>query len=354
MKKKSIFICAAAAFAGGQMSAADNDAAVDTVISLNDVEIVANRANSKTPVAYTNVRRADIEKMNDGRDIPYLLSMTPSLITTSDAGGGVGYTSLRVRGSDGSRINVMANGIPVNDAESHNVYWVNMPDFASSLQDIQIQRGVGTSANGAGSFGASINMVTESVSDLPYAELSSSYGSYSTYKETLRAGTGLVNDHWSAELRISALGSNGYIDRAKSRLWSYFGQVAYVNGGTRIRLLGFGGNQKTYMAWDYASKEEMREFSRRYNPCGKYEDSNGNVAYYPDQNDNYIQHHFQLLLNQRLADGWYLNAGLHYTKGDGYYEQYKTGRSLIEYGLKPFESDGATVTKSDLVRLKKG
>ena len=345
---------AAAAFAGGHMAAADIDAAVDTVISLDDVEIVANRANSKTPVAYTNVSRRSLERVNDGRDIPYLLSMTPSLITTSDAGGGVGYTSLRVRGSDGSRINVMTNGIPVNDAESHNVYWVNMPDMVSSLHDIQIQRGVGTSANGAGAFGASINMVTEFASDSPYAELSSSYGSYSTYKETLRAGTGLINDHWSAELRVSALGSNGYIDRAKSRLWSYFGQVAYQNGGTRLRLLAFGGKQKTYMAWDYASKEEMKEYGRRYNPCGKYIDSEGNVAFYADQNDNYTQHHLQLLLNQRLADGWYLNAGLHYTKGDGYYEQYKTGRSLIEYGLTPFEdADGAIVKKSDLVRLKK-
>lgn len=353
MKNRWIVSVAAAALASGQLSAADSDAVVDTVIALDDVEIVANRANSKTPVAYTNVGRRELQKVNDGRDIPYLLSMTPSLITTSDAGGGVGYTSLRVRGSDGSRINVMANGIPINDAESHNVYWVNMPDLASSLQDIQIQRGVGTSANGAGAFGASINMVTEVSPEDPYGELSSSYGSYSTYKETLRAGTGLINDHWSAELRVSALGSNGYIDRAKSRLWSYFGQVAYENGGTRLRLLGFGGKQKTYMAWDYASKEEMKEYGRRYNPCGRYIDSEGNVAFYADQNDNYIQHHLQLLLNQHLADGWYLSAGLHYTKGDGYYEQYKTRRSLVEYGLVPFELDGETVTKSDLIRLKK-
>lgn len=353
MKNRWIVPVAAAAIASGQLSAADSDAAVDTVIALDDVEIVANRANSKTPVAYTNVGRRELQKVNDGRDIPYLLSMTPSLITTSDAGSGVGYTSLRVRGSDGSRINVMANGIPVNDAESHNVYWVNMPDLASSLQDIQIQRGVGTSANGSGAFGASINMVTD-VSPLnPYGELSSSYGSYSTYKETLRAGTGLIDEHWSAEVRVSSLGSNGYIDRAKSRLWSYFGQVSYENGATRLRFLGFGGKQKTYMAWDYASKEEMREYGRRYNPCGRYVDSDGNVAFYADQNDNYTQHHLQLLLNQHLADGWYLSAGLHYTKGDGYYEQYKTRRSLVEYGLDPFELDGETVTKSDLIRLKK-
>ncbi len=352
MKKVTIISLAAAIVAGGQLSAADSDAAVDTIISLSDVEFVANRANSKTPVAYTNISRRELSRVNDGRDIPYLLSMTPSLITTSDAGGGVGYTSLRVRGSDGSRINVMANGIPINDAESHNVYWVNMPDLASSLQDIQVQRGVGTSANGAGAFGASINMVTDIPSTDPYSELSSSYGSYSTYKETLRVGTGLLNGHWSADLRVSAIGSNGYIDRAKSRLWSYFGQVAYENGGTRLRLLSFGGKEKTYMAWDYASKEEMKDYGRRYNPCGKYTDSDGNTAYYPDQNDNYTQHHLQLLLSQRLADGWHLNAGLHYTKGDGYYEQYKTRRALIEYGLSPYEVDGTTVSKSDLVRLK--
>lgn len=334
--------------------AADDYVMADSAsIILDNIEIVANRANVKTPVAYTTVKREAIEKINDGRDVPFLLSMTPSLITTSDAGAGMGYTSMRVRGSDGSRINVMANGIPINNPESHNVYWVNMPDLASSLRDIQVQRGVGTSANGAGAFGASVNMITSFPSDDPYGEFSTSYGSYNSYKATLRAGSGLINDHWTAELRLSTLGSDGYIYRAKSRLWSYLGQLGYVNGATRLRLLAFGGKEKTYMAWDYASKEEMEKYGRRYNPCGKYTDSDGNTAYYPDQNDNYIQHHLHLLLNQRLSEGWMLNAALHFTKDDGYYEQYKTSRTLAEYGLAPFEINGEKIKKSDLVRLKK-
>ena len=315
------------------------------VVVLENVEIVANRAGVNTPIAFTDVRKADLEKMNDGRDIPYLLSMTPSMITTSDAGAGMGYTSMRVRGSDGSRINVTANGIPINNPESHNVYWVNMPDLASSLRNIQ---------NGAGAFGASINMITDAPSVDPYGELSGTYGMYNTHKETLRVGSGLIKDHWSVDARISNLGTDGYIDRASVNLWSYFGQAAYTADNTTVRLLAFGGKEKTYMAWDYASKEEMEKYGRRYNPCGKYTDSDGNTAFYPDQNDNYIQHHFQLHVGQMLAKDWKLNIALHYTKDDGYYEQYKTGRTLAEYGLQPFYlEDGTKVKKSDLVRLKK-
>jgi iron complex outermembrane receptor protein len=352
MKKNNLlFAASACAFTVVPAMAAQPEAA-DSVISLKDIEVVANRASAKTPVAFSNVNKSEIQKVNDGRDIPYLLSMTPSLITTSDAGAGMGYTSLRVRGTDGSRINVTANGIPINDAESHNVYWVNMPDFASSLRDIQIQRGAGTSTNGAGAFGASINMVTDAPSTEPYAEVAGSYGMYNTHKETLRVGSGLLGGHWTVDARLSNLGSDGYIDRASSNLWSYFGQLGYVGGSTSVRLLAFGGKEKTYMAWDYASKEEMEENGRTYNPCGKYTDSEGNTAYYKNQNDNYTQHHFQLHLGQGLGEYWRLNVALHYTKGDGYYEQYKTKRTLAEYGLEPFYLDGEKVKKSDLVRLK--
>lgn len=324
-----------------------------TAVSLANIEIVANRANEKTPVAFTNVSKSELAKANDGRDIPYLLKSTPSVITTSDAGAGMGYTSMRIRGTDASRINITANGIPINNSESHNVYWVNMPDLASSLRDIQIQRGAGTSANGAGAFGASVNMVTDAPALNSYAELSGAYGSYNSNRETLRVGTGRINDHWSFDARLSHLGSDGYIDRATSQLWSYFGQAAYSSRNTNVRLLAFGGKEKTYMAWDYASKEEMEKYGRRYNPCGKYTTDDGKTAYYPDQNDNYIQHHFQLLLSQTLGDWWRLNVALHYTKDNGYYEQYKTGRTLVEYGLKPFlTAEGELVEKSDLVRLK--
>ncbi|MDE6197168.1 MAG: TonB-dependent receptor [Muribaculaceae bacterium] len=322
-------------------------------ISLREVEVVSNRASEKTPVAFTDINRKQIEKVNTGRDVPFLLSMAPSVVFTSDAGAGVGYSSMSVRGTDATRINVTINGVPVNDAESHRVYWVNMPDLASSLRDIQIQRGAGTSTNGAGAFGASVNMLTSAPSTDPYATVSASYGSYNTHKETITAGTGLLGDHWTAEARISNIGSDGYIDRATSNLWSYLGQVAYQNGGTTLRLIAFGGKEETYMAWDYASKEEMEKYGRRYNPCGKYTDSDGKTAFYPDQKDNYIQHNAQLHFGQAIGDRWRLNAALHYTSGRGYYRQYKTDRTLSEYGLAPFfDAEGTKVKKSDLIRLK--
>lgn len=335
---------------GNQQFASEADS---VATQLAAIEVTANRAGVKTPVAYTNVSRRQLEKINDGRDIPTLLEMTPSVVTTSDAGAGVGYSSLRVRGTDASRINITANGVPINDSESHRVYWVNMPDIASSLSDIQIQRGAGTSANGAGAFGASVNMITDFPSTERNAMVSASYGSFNTNKQTVKVSSGLFGDHWSVDARISHIGSDGYIDRAFTQLWSYMGQLAYRNDNTTLRLLAFGGKERTYMAWDYASKEEMKEYGRRYNPCGRYTDSDGNTAFYKDQCDNFVQHHFQLLLNQNIGPYVVLNAALHYTNDDGYYDQYKTGRTLSEYGLAPFiGADGSEVTKSDLIRLK--
>ncbi|MDE6787643.1 MAG: TonB-dependent receptor plug domain-containing protein, partial [Muribaculaceae bacterium] len=341
-------------------ASADNSEASSLVESLDSVynaldaiEVTANRAGVKTPVAFTNVNAKEIAKSNDGRDIPSLLEMTPSIISTGDAGAGIGYSSLRVRGTDGSRINITANGVPINDSESHNVYWVNMPDLASSLNDIQIQRGAGTSTNGAGAFGASINMLTDYPATERSAMVSASYGSFNSNRETIKVSSGLFGDHWSVDARISHIGSDGYIDRAFSQLWSYMGQLAYRSDNTTLRLLAFGGKERTYMAWDYASKEEMEEFGRRYNPCGKYTASDGSTAFYPDQCDNFTQHHFQLLLNQYIGQYVTLNATLHYTKGDGYYDQYKTKRTLEEYGLDPYvDSEGNLVKKSDLIRLK--
>ncbi len=329
-------------------------AAIDSlVISLDGVEITANRAGSKTPIAYTNLQKKEIERLNDGRDVPSLLETTPSVISTGDAGAGIGYSSLRIRGTDGSRINITANGVPINDSESHNVYWVNMPDLASSVRDIQIQRGAGTSTNGAGAFGASVNMITDAPSLERSSLVSLSYGSFNTNKETVKVSSGLFGDHWSVDARFSHIGSDGYIDRAFSKLWSYMGQMAYRTDGLSLRLLAFGGKEQTYMAWDYASKEEMEEYGRRYNPCGKYTAADGSTAYYPDQCDNFIQHHIQLLLTKELGRYFTLNAAGHYTKGDGFYDQYKTKRTLVEYGLSPYtDSDGNEVSKSDLIRLK--
>lgn len=324
-----------------------------TVVNLNAVEVVANRAGATTPVAFTNVSAQQIAKVNDGRDIPFLLESVPSVLVTGDAGGGIGYSAIRVRGTDASRINITTNGIPINDSESHNVYWVNMPDLVSSVRDIQIQRGAGTSTNGAGAFGASINMTTDAPSRDRYANVALSYGSYNANRQTVKVGSGMFGDHWTVEARFSHIGSDGYIDRAFSKLWSYQGQLSYSSANTLVRLLAFGGKEQTYMAWDYASKEDMEKYGRRYNPCGQYTDSKGNIAYYDDQCDNFTQHHIQLLLTQNLGHSLTLNAALHYTKGDGYYDQYKTRRTLVEYGLEPFTlADGTEVKKSDLIRLK--
>lgn len=320
---------------------------------LQEVEILSTRATETTPIAYTNIDEKEIKKYNAGVDLPYIVSMTPGAITTSDAGTGIGYTTLRVRGTDGTRINVTANGIPVNDAESHTVFWVNLPDFASSVKDIQIQRGVGTSTNGAGSFGASMNLRTGSMSLKPYTELSASAGSFGTHKETLKMGTGLLGEHWTFDARLSNIASDGYIRRASSELESYYLQAAYYADNTAIRFINFAGNEETYHAWNYASKEEMQQYGRRYNSCGyMYTDENGKAHYYNDQTDNYIQKNYQLLIDHHFNNSWSMNMGLHYTKGDGYYQEYKTGRKLIEYALEPFTHEGETVKKSDLVRRK--
>lgn len=336
--------------AGANQSAEWTDS---IVTELDGVEVTANRAGVKTPVAFTNVTAKEIKKANDGRDIPSIIEMTPSVVTTGDAGAGIGYSSLRVRGTDASRINVTANGVPINDSESHNVYWVNMPDLVSSLKDIQIQRGAGTSTNGAGAFGASINMMTDYPSSERTAVVSASYGSYNTNRETIKVSSGLFGDHWSVDARFSHIGSDGYIDRAFSQLWSYLGQLAYRSDNTMLRLLAFGGKERTYMAWDYASKQDMEKYGRRYNPCGAYTDSDDNQAFYSDQCDNFVQHHFQLLLNQNIGTNFSINAALHYTKGDGNYDQYKTKRTLVEYGLQPYVGTGGElIEKSDLIRLK--
>ena len=322
-------------------------------VELDDVNIMSTRATKTTPVAFTNISGEQIEKVNFGQDLPYLLSMTPSAITTSDAGGGIGYTTLRVRGVDATRINVTANGIPVNDAESHSVFWVNLPDLASSVKDIQVQRGAGTSTNGAGAFGASVNLQTGHSALKPYAEFSGSYGSFNTHKETVKVGTGLIGDHWTFDARLSNISTDGYIDRASVGLNSYYLQGAYYTDNTSVKLITFAGKERTYHAWNYASKEEMAEYGRKYNSCGyMYTDENGVAHYYDDQTDNYVQKNWQLLVNHTFSPAWNLNVGLHYTKGDGYYQEYKDGRTLVEYALQPFMHDGALVDESDLVRKK--
>ena len=320
---------------------------------LQEVEITATRATEVTPIAHTNIGKEQLSRLNTGVDFPYLVSTTPSVVVTSDAGTGIGYTSLRIRGTDGTRINVTANGIPINDAESHNVFWVNMPDIASSVKDIQIQRGAGTSTNGAGSFGASINLKTDGGNIQPYATISSSYGSFNTHKATLNIGSGVLNDHWAVDARLSSIGSDGYIERAATELQSFYLQGAYYGHNTSVRLVAFGGKEQTYHAWNYASKEEIELYGRRYNSCGyMFTDSTGTARYYDGQTDNYTQINTQLLVDHDFTKNLKLSLGLHYTKGDGYYQEYKGNRKLREYALQPFFSNGTEITKSDLVRKK--
>ncbi|MCD7969540.1 MAG: TonB-dependent receptor [Alistipes sp.] len=358
----------------------------DTVrmVELQQVEVISTRAAVRTPVAYTDVDRTELKKLNTGVDLPFMLLRTPSVVTTSDAGAGIGYTSIRIRGSDATRINVTANGVPMNDAESHGLFWVNMPDLASSLEDIQIQRGVGTSTNGAGAFGGTINLRTLTLSPTPYAEFSGGYGSYNTHRETVNVATGLLGGKWAFNARLSNISSDGYRHNASTDLKSYFFQAGYYGRNTVVKFITFGGKEKTYHAWEGITKSQM-EADRRYNPSGEMwgyvydtngdlvwtRDENGNDVlatrfngFYKDQTDNYTQINNQLLFTRYLTDRLTLNVTLHYTDGDGYYEEYKSGRKLIEYGLTPFvpadpsrepyySSSSGTVTKSDLVRRKK-
>ena len=358
---RNIFLLAALAAMTVQAEELDTLKSVE----LQNVEVVSTRASKKTPVAFTDMNREQLKAVNFGQDVPYLLSLTPSVTMTSDAGNGIGYTSLRVRGTDPSRINITANGIPMNDAESAQLYWVNMGDFASSVQSMQIQRGVGTSTNGAGAFGATLNMQTENIGLKPYMGLDLSGGSYYSHKQTLRFGTGLLGDHWGVQGRLSNIGSKGYIDRASTKLNSYLLQAGYFSDNTVVKLITWNGVEETYHAWDYSSKYEQSLYGRTYNPCGAmaWDDDYNPTDYYKNQTDNYHQQNYQLILNQRLTGELNLNAALHYTRGDGYYEQFKDGRKWAEYGLwtanpadTRTDANGLVykpIVKGDLIRQKK-
>ena len=322
-------------------------------LPLDEVIISAIRANENAPVTFSNMSKKEIAKRNLGQDIPILMNFMPSVVTTSDAGAGVGYTGIRVRGSDATRVNVTVNGIPYNDSESHGTFWVNMPDFASSVQSLQLQRGVGTSTNGSGAFGASLNMLTDSYSNESNGEISNSFGSYNTRKHTVKFSTGLMNDHFEIAGRLSNIASDGFIDRATADMKSYFLQGTYVNGTTLIKALAFGGDQETYQAWNGVEDLDKIENDRTYNPSGEYTDNDGNTKYYDNEIDKYLQDHYQLHWNEKFNENWSSNLALHYTRGNGYYENYKVNQKLVNYNLEAGENpDGSAITKSDLVRRK--
>ena len=348
-RMKKIIGLTVAMLASGGMAQAQGVTDVMKETSLQEVQVTSLRATNTTPVAFSNLNREQIDAVNYGQDIPFLLSTLPSVTTTTDAGNGIGYTSIRVRGTDASRINVTANGIPLNDSESSLIYFSDMGDFASSVQSIQLQRGVGTSTNGAGAFGASINMLTEGIGLRPYVGMDVSGGSYGTHKETVRFGTGLMNGHFGIQGRLSNIGSDGYVDRATSSFNSYFLQAGYYADNTSLKFITFNGTEKTYMAWNYTSKAEQSLYGRRFNSCGLYYDKDGNMKYYDDQYDNYHQQHYQLHWNQRLCDEWTMNVALHYTHDNYYYDQMKTGKKLYTYLLTD-----DTKMRADLVQRKDG
>jgi iron complex outermembrane receptor protein len=321
------------------------------VNQLDEVLVSAIRVTSKTPVSFSNLSKREIQNRNLGQDIPILMNYMPSVVTTSDAGNGVGYTGIRVRGSDATRVNVTINGIPYNDSESHGTFWVNMPDFASSLQSVQLQRGVGTSTNGSGAFGASLNMLTDSYSEKASGEISNSFGSFNTRKHTVKFSTGLLNDHFEIAGRVSTLNSDGYIDRASSDLKSYFLQGTYVGTTTLIKALAFGGNEKTYQSWNGIDGETLLT-DRTFNSAGIFTDESGLIRFYDNETDNYQQDHYQLHWNEKLAANWNTNLAFHYTKGKGYYENYKEDADFSSYGLTPITTNGTIINTTDLIRQK--
>ncbi|MBR1594398.1 MAG: TonB-dependent receptor [Alloprevotella sp.] len=347
MQKRILFL--GAFLLGCTMLPAQRVLESDTISeqSLEEATVTATRASRHTPVAFTNLSRQELDKRNFGQDIPYLLATTPSVTMASDAGAGIGYTYLRIRGTDPTRINVTANGIPLNDAESNALYWVNMGDFASSLGSIQVQRGVGTSTNGSGAFGASVNMQTENATPKPFFRLDGSAGSYGTHKESAQFSTGMLGKHWAVNGRLSNIGTDGYIDRASANLYSYFLQAGYYSERRLVKFLTFNGTERSYLSWDYATREDQQAHGRTYNPSGKYKDAEGNTRFYKDQVDDYHQQHYQFHWTERFSPALTLNAALHYTRGLGYYETYKADRKLYEYAL-----ESTLGSRSDLVRRK--
>jgi iron complex outermembrane receptor protein len=318
----------------------------DSFYLLAPVEVKAVRAAANAPFTKTNLSKQEIEKNNLGQDIPFVLNQTPSVVVNSDAGTGIGYTGIHIRGTDGTRINITLNGIPYNDAESQISYFVDLPDFTSSVNSIQIQRGVGTSSNGAGAFGASINFSTNEVNHDKYLELSNNYGSFNSWKNTLKVGTGLINNHFTVDLRLSSITSDGYIDRASSNLKSLHFSTAYIGKSSSLRFNIFAGKEKTYQAWYGVSEADLKSGNRRINYAGM-EDPNGP---YPNETDNYWQNHYQLFYDQRINKRITFNTALFYTKGKGYYEEYRAGQDYSEYNL-PYPIQGTdTIYTSDFIR----
>ncbi|MCC6372636.1 MAG: TonB-dependent receptor [Bacteroidia bacterium] len=318
---------------------------------LDEVVVNSTRVDKNNGMAYSNVDAETLKKQNLGQDAPYMLNLLPSVVVNSDAGNGVGYTGIRIRGTDPTRINVTINGVPVNDAESQATFFVNMPDFVSGVNNIQVQRGVGTSGNGAGAFGATINFQTNQLNAKPYAQAISTAGSYDTYRNTLAAGTGLLEGKFALDARASNISSAGYIDRASSKLQSYYLSAGFYGKKSVLKFINFLGQEKTGQAWNYVPEDSVKKGKRTYNSCGEYYDSDGKVHYYKNETDNYKQNNFQLHFIHQFNKRLNLNVTGHFTKGAGYYEQYKAGAMLSDYNMQSvITPKGDTIGSSDLIR----
>ena len=316
-----------------------------------EVMISAIRAGRYSPIAHSSVNSEMLKKQNTGYDMPYLLSLTPSFVETSEAGNGVGYTGMRIRGTDGNRINVTLDGIPLNDAESQQVFWVDLPDIASSVDNIQIQRGAGTSSNGSGAFGATISLETANPGNEPYAEISSSAGSFNTFKNSVAAGTGLLGEKFALQMRLSDIRSDGYIKRTGSAHRS-----AFINGLFRmkksiLKVNAILGDEYTGIGWWGVPKDSLAT-DRRYNPAGEYTDESGIKRYYENESDNYRQDHYHFIYTGQLGDNFILSSAYHYTRGKGYYEEFREDQSYADYGLEPVATGDSLITSTDMIRQK--
>jgi iron complex outermembrane receptor protein len=318
---------------------------------MEEVLVNATRAGEHSPLAYSAISKEALKEQNTGQDMPYLLSLTPSLVETSEAGNGVGYTNLRIRGTDANRINVTIDGIPLNDPESQQVFWVDLPDLASSVENIQVQRGAGTSSNGSGAFGATISIQTISPENEPFAEVSSSVGSFNTVKNMVAAGTGLLGGRFSLQMRLSDLKSDGYVERTGSNHRSAFLTGIYRTEKSRLKVNLILGKEHTGIGWWGVPKDSLAT-NRRYNPSGEYTDESGIIHYYDNESDNYIQNHVQLIYNLKINNSLSLNTAIHYTKGKGYYEEYAEDQLLADYGLSSFLMGDSVISSTDLIRQK--
>ncbi len=338
----------------------------ENVILMDAIIVSSTRVDDKSGLAFSTIKKEEMQEQNTGQDLPYLLNQQTSVVTTSDAGAGIGYTGIRIRGSDATRVNVTINGIPVNDAESQGTFWVDLPDIASSIDNIQIQRGVGSSTNGAGAFGGSLNIETTKLNPKPYTEFNSTAGSFNSFKNTINLGSGLLNDKFAVDVRLSKLSSAGFMDRASSDLKSYYLSGAYYGKKSIVKFITFTGYEETYQAWNGVPESRlngdiqgMNDYIAR-NSLDAEDASNllnsssrtYNQYTYSNQVDHYVQNYYQLHFSHEFNRHWNSNIALHYTKGKGYYEEYRKNDAFSDYGLNDVIVGTTTITSTNLIRRR--